>query len=115
MDLCRPGTTAGNPMNRAFESRGEARQAELEAHRAEALRHGLVLVPVTSRRYAVVNFGPSRLDANYDPIPGGSVSETHVNGRQYHYLRGSIVYGPAAYDDCLVYIKDWLAVRGTKP
>ena len=102
-------------MNRAFESRGEARQAALEANRAEALRHGLVLVPVSARRYAVVNFGPSRLDKNYDPIPGGSVSETDVGGRRQHYLRGSLVCGPAGYDDCLVYIKDWLAVRGTKP
>ncbi len=98
-------------MSEALERRGEARQAEYEAHRAEALRRGLVLVPVSAKRYVVVNFGPSRLDADYEPIPGGSVAETAVAGRTCHYLRGSVVCGPAAYDDCLVYLKDWLAAR----
>jgi hypothetical protein len=102
-------------MSELFERRGQVRQAEYEAQRAEALRLGLVLVPTSAKRYVVVNFGPSRLERNYDPIPGGSVSETLVNGRSYHYLRGAVVCGPAAYDDCLVYIKDWLAARGAKP
>jgi hypothetical protein len=95
--------------------RGEARQAALEANRAEALRLGLVLVPLSAKRFVVVNVGPSRLDKNYDPVPGGSVTETDVNGRPCHYLRGSVVCGPAPYDDCLVYIKDWLAARVAKP
>jgi hypothetical protein len=94
--------------------RGEARQAESEANRAEAVRLGLVLVPLSARRFVVVNFGPSRLDKNFDPIPGGSVSETDVSGRPCHYLRGSVVCGPSRYDDCLVYIKEWLATRGAR-
>ena len=88
---------------------------DLEVHRVEALRLGLVLVPISARRFVVVNFGASRLDKNFDPIPGGSVSETDVRGRLCHYLRGSVVCGPAPYDECLVYIKDWLSTREVKP
>jgi hypothetical protein len=70
---------------------------------------------VSAKRHVVVNIGPSRLDANYDPVPGGGVAETAVGGRPCHYLRGAVVCGPAAYDDCLVYIKDRLAERGAAP
>jgi hypothetical protein len=98
-------------MTDPFERRGEVRQAEYEANRAAALRLGLVLVPLSAKRHVVINVGPSRLDRNYDPIPGGSVAETTVGGRPGHYLRGAVVYGPAPYDDCLIYIKDWLAAR----
>jgi hypothetical protein len=101
-------------MSKQSAQSGEARLTEAEVNRAEALGLGLVLVPLTARRFIVVNYGPARLDKNYDPIPGGSVAETNVGGRLRHYLRGSVVCGPAPYDECLVYIKDWLTVRGTK-
>jgi hypothetical protein len=99
-------------MPKAFVSRVDLHQAENEANRAEALRVGLVLVPMTAKKFVVVNVGPSRLDANYDPIPGGGVSQTNAAGRSWNYLRGSVVCGPAAYDECLVFMKDWLVARG---
>jgi hypothetical protein len=63
---------------------------------------------------SVVNVGPSRLDRNYDPVPGGSVAETDVGGRSYHYLRGSVVCGPTSYGACAAYIKDWLQARSNR-
>ncbi|MFO0810691.1 MAG: hypothetical protein U0746_18845 [Gemmataceae bacterium] len=101
-------------MSNSMESRSDAREASYDTSRLDALRLGLVLVQISSRRYVVVNIGPSRLDAKYDPIPGGSVSQTEAAGRTHHYLRGSVVCGPAAYDECLIYIKDWLAARRAK-
>jgi hypothetical protein len=99
-------------MPKAFQSRVDLHQAEVEANRAEALKLGLVLVPVTAKKYVVVSVGPSRLDADYRPIPGGGVSQTNAAGRSWNYLRGSVVCGPAVYEECLVFMKDWLATRG---
>ena len=101
-------------MRKPAAQREEVRLSEAEVNRVEALRLGLVLVPLTARRFIVVNYGPARLDKNYDPIPGGSVAEMQAGGHPYHYLRGSVVCGPAPYDECLVYIKNWLSVRGAK-
>jgi hypothetical protein len=98
-------------MNHPIESRSTAGQAQYEGHWTEAARLGLVLVELSAKRSVVVNVGPSRLDPNYDPIPGGSVAEMDVGGQSCHYLRGSVVCGPASYGACVAFIKDWLKAR----
>jgi hypothetical protein len=101
-------------MRHPIESRGTLRQAEYEGYWVEAVRRGLVLVELSATRCVVVNVGPSRLDRNYDPIPGGSVAETDVGGWPCHYLRGSVVCGPTSYVACVAYIKDWLKARSNR-